>query len=590
MLRRIILPVSLAIFSLIGLNLGLYMRLSAEPVVISLELPYSEDFTTSDFLQYPRFGGDWDIRDESLVQISTSGFDLGTLIPLQIPAEQAYHFAANLRYIGGSMGGGIIFNSQNGQNRQQSQMARFNVDADKVWLIYGYFGDDSNFTGQGSAETSIASESADWQKLEVYVGQDSYSLAVNGAIIAQNIPLQYHGGTVGLVSSSSQVAFDNLLVETWDGSSSQSVVSAPTTVPTVPVEVTEIPAVANSANLLSDNFDNSSNNQSLWMPFSGQWQFVDGAFVQSQTDGYDLAAGYNQAFGDATVSINFRHLQGQGAGLLFKMEAPDKLQNSQLVRYVPDANYIMWGYFDANGGFQGQGSTEVPAALDASHNLTVSVQNGTYTVSLDGQVLIESVPVMTQGNYYGLVSALSSVAFDDFSVSNVSSVPTEQNPSLDMNAVNGDWEFGDNIIQHSTESLDYIAGTGIAAETFRVSVSITLPVDLPDAGAGLVFHMNGRDDIANGQMIRFGNGGSEIFWGVYDANRGFTGEGGAPLQLDWTNPHRLTLVVRTDSYDVLIDDTTLINNIPVQGSFGWIGLISYRGEVQFSDFALSMGQ
>lgn len=584
MLQKIILPVSIAIFSLIGLNLGLYLHLSAEPLTISLELPYSEDFNTADALQFPRFGGDWDIRDESLVQISTSGFDLGTLVPLEISAEQSYHFAADLRYIGGSMGGGIIFNSQNGQNRQQSHMARFNVDEGKVWLIYGYFGDDSNFTGQGSVETSIAPDNGDWQKLEVFIGQDNYSLALNSTIVAQNIPLQYRGGTVGLISSSSQLAFDNLLVEAWDGNNSQNLATP------IAAETTAAPILANPDVLLADNFDNASNGASLWMPFSGQWQFVDGSFIQSQTDGFDFAAGYNQAFGDATVSVNLRHLQGQGGGILFTMESPNALRNSHLVRYVPDDNYLMWGYFDANSNFQGQGSAEVPAPLDTIHNLSVSVQNGTYIISLDGQRISEAIPVMTNGNYYGLVSALSSVAFDNFSVSNASLLPAEASSNLDMNAVNGEWEFGETIIQRSTDTFDFIAGTGIAAEAFRVSVTISLPSDLPDSGAGLVFHMNGRDDIANGQMIRFGNGGDEIFWGAYDGNRAFTGEGGVPLQLDWTSPHRLTLVVRTDSYDVLIDEVALVNNIPVQGSFGWIGLISYRGEVQFSDFALSMGQ
>ena len=49
-------------------------------------------------------------------------------------------------------------------------MARFNVDGDKLWLIYGYYGDDSNFVGQGSAPLDV-----------LFPGGDGYRSLIEGA-------------------------------------------------------------------------------------------------------------------------------------------------------------------------------------------------------------------------------------------------------------------------------------------------------------------------------------------------------------------------------------------------------------------------
>jgi len=600
--RKTILPTLIAIILLVGFNLGLYVRLSAESSIDTVEFPYQDNFVTADILQYPSFGGDWDVRDETLVQISTTGFDLGIIVPMDISDEQAYSYSVDMRYLGGTMGGGLIFNSQNGRNRQQSHMVRFNVDDNRMWMIYGYFGDDSNFTGQGSVPLEITPDNADWQRPGVLVGVDSYAVTLNGDILVDDIPLEYFGGAIGLNTSASQVAFDNLVVEAWDNTgTTDTTIETPVEseiVATPVVTDTETVVATNDETVFVDNFDVEGDAASLWLPFSGEWQFVDGSFAQNQREGFDLGAGYNQAFGDVTVTTTFRHLEGQGAGILFNMQSPDSQWNSHMVRYVHDADFLFWGYFDETGTFNGQGSAEVATPGTESHTLRILNTGNSYSIFLDTQTIAENITVVQTGDYVGLVSAQSRVAFDSFNVSATDvvvqpeiEVTEEANTQpLNLNSVTGDWEFGDVIVQRSTETADYIAGTGIAAETFSISITIDLPDDIDDSGAGLVFHMNGREDISSGQMIRFGNGGSEIFWGVYDENAVFEGQGGAPLELDWSQPHRLTLNVRAETYDVLIDGETLVTDLPVRGEFGWIGLLSYRGEVTFSDFELSIGQ
>lgn len=599
--KRTLLPTLIALTLLVVFNAALYLRLSSNTVANTVPLPYVDDFTTSSVLEFPNFGGDWDIRDETLVQISTTGFDLGILIPTDIDSDLPYRYSVDMRYIGGSLGGGLIFNSQNGRNRQQSHMVRFNIEDDAVWIIFGYFGNDSNFTGQGSVPLNIAVDIPDWQSLGVLVNTDSYGVLYNGELIVEDVPLAYQGGAVGLITSSSQIAFDNLVVQ----SPADAIVTQASQAPLTPTPEPDITTTETSTTeiqtdtVFADAFDALGDEPSLWVPFSGEWEFVDGTFTQNQVDGFDFGAGYNQAFGDVTISTSFRHLEGQGGGIFFNMAVPDSQQNAHMVRYVHDDDFLFWGYFDETGTFTGQGSVAVPAPVTDSQTLTIINDGASYSVALNGVIIAPDIPIVITGDYVGLVTAQSRVAFDNFVIGTATTPIVDVSPestdianiqNLTLNSVSGDWEFGDAIVQRATEAVDYIAGTGIAAETFSVSVTINLPDDLDDAGAGLIFHMNGRDDISNGQMIRFGNNGSEIFWGTYRADGIFEGQGGAPVALDWSEAHRLTLNVRSDTYDVLIDDEILVTDLPVRGDFGWIGLVSYRGEVVFSNFALSIGQ
>jgi hypothetical protein len=48
-------------------------------------------------------------------------------------------------------------------------------------------------------------------------------------------------------------------------------------------------------------------------------------------------------------------------------------------------------------------------------------------------------------------------------------------------------------------------------------------------------------------------------------------------------------MVSRDSYSVLVDEATVARDIPLQSDGGWIGLLSFRGPVTFSDFNLRLG-
>ncbi|GAB4530057.1 MAG: hypothetical protein OHK0046_50400 [Anaerolineae bacterium] len=600
------LPLGLAALALLILNVGLYTRLAAAPEPPRFAFPYYEDFTTVSQMPYEEFGGDWDIRDASLVQLSTSGYDLTAFIPLEIAPEQPYAFEATLRYLGGSMGGGLLFNAQQTTARQQSHMARFNVDAGQMWLIYGYFGDDSDFIGQGSTLLPLAPNSPDVHRLRVQTTGEVYALYLDNTLLVENVPLYYRGGTVGFISATSQVAFDEIRVDV----PMDALVQPPVEV----VESTSIPAPTEAAPVdpvvtaetklvLADAFDNAEAGASLWRPISGSWQFENGVMVQQQTDGFDLSTIYQQPLNQPfTLRATFQHREGSGGGLLFNMPMPDSKSGGHMVRYVDNGDVMAWGYFDADGVFNGQGSAAVTPPGVSVHMLEVQISdNQTYTILLDGAELARDIPVVNPASpgYFGLTASLSRVAFDEVSVFNqdASSAPemTEvadvTTANIDAEAATGTWLVEGSIItQTDAELTDYIAGTGLAGEQFTISVTLTLPADLPDVGAGLIFHMDGRDDRRLGHMVRFGSGGRELFWGRYDAEGIFTGEGGIPLALPLGEPISLLLVVRAGSFDIHVNGNPVVEAIPIQRSAGWIGLVSFSGPVTFSNVNLQLGQ
>lgn len=588
------LPMGLAAAALAVLNVGLYTRLAAQPSAApALSLPYSTDYTTDELAVYSPLGGDWEIIDQSLIQLNTTGFDLGTHIPLDISADQPYFFEAQMRLVGGTSGGGLLFNVQQPGTRQQSHMVRFNVDGDQLWLIYGYFADDSNFTGQGSAALTIPPSNTDSHQLRVEVVGNTYALLLDGQIVAADVPVQYPGGAVGLVTAAAQVAFDDVRVD---------VLSAPSALePAVqaadPSVTPENPAITS---LFDETFQGGETANTNWAPISGTWQFEPGGYVQTQPDGYDYSSGYRQGVAAPyTLRTTFQHRTGAGGGVLFNMLQPDSKNGAYMVRYIPDTNVVAWGYFDASGSFQGQGSAAVAPPGTEAHILEVQAGTRGYSISLDGVSLVQGVPLMdtTGVRYIGLTSSLSTVAYQQVTVLGgepegelvlPTAIPI---PSLNVQGSTGSWTITDNLITQTTPDLtDFLAGTGVAAQRFSLSVDLLLPTDNAEAGGGLVFDMAGRDDPRGGTMLRLANGGSLIFWGQYDAATGaFRGQGSAPLSLTPGEWAAVKLDVHANSFDILVNGTLVAEALPRSSDTGWLGLLSFAGPVQFANIQLTLG-
>jgi len=587
-MKKTIIPIGVGLLVLVLFNIGLYSVLGVETSnsITIFSLPYTEDFADFDVNTYQNFGGDWDVRDEALVQINLTGLDLGTIIPMEIPDDQPYTFSTDIRWRGGEMGGGVLFNLQQTISRQQSHMVRFNVDGGNLYLIYGYFGDDSNFIGQGNVLLERSTDFDEWQQLKLEVNNAGYSILLDGEVLISGIPLEYQGGSVGFITSTSQIAFDNLVVE---AGVSEMTEIAEATSETIDDPTADTDTIAgdelNRTLFVNDSFEGVGG-ESIWIPISGNWVYQDSAFVQTQTEGFDLAAYYPQSFDNIYLKTILQHIEGAGGGVLFNMSQEGTHWDSHMVRYVEDGSVLAWGYFDIDGIFQGQGSQSVPLANNEIHILEIYSDGTTYDIVLDGETIATDISLNSTKGYVGLTASQSSVAYDAVEIYAFSDRASVLD---DVDTINGEWiSDGDTLIQISNETTDYIAGVGLAGEAYTMSVDIRLPIEPNNAGGGVVFHMDDRDNPTNGVMVRLADGGQGIFWGTYNVNGIFSGEGSRPLDVDTTEPIRLSVAVNQNNYTIQVNDELVAQDISLTQSQGWIGLISFRGGVEFSNLNISI--
>lgn len=601
--RTRFIPLLAILVVLAGLNAGLYGLLApekpSETPETSYALPFSENFDDPLSTEtWTLLGGDWEVQEAQLIQLNPLGYDLALTLPIEIPAEQPYAYDTQLQYMGGTMGGGIMFNLQQPTSRQQSHMVRCNVGEDALYVIWGYFNDASDFMGQGSTRLERLPEDNTPFRLGVQISPETYNITLDGQVIGADIPLEYRGGALGLTTSSSQVAFDNLQAAAWEPGTAV-VVEPAAPEPTQPATIPE-----REANWqFQDDFEGTIEGEAPWQFFAGDWAFENGTLIQRQPTGFDLGAGYIEAFAQYRYTVEFQHQAGAGGGVLFNMPTPNQRNGAHMARYFEDGSVLAWGYYDDTGAFNGQGSALVPAAGDTPHTLEIISKTETFDIVLDGDTIATDIPLVSTAGHIGLTASESIVVFDSIALTSLqaaapepTAAPTSQPENvntIEFSTPDGNWVIENGVInQLDTTLTDFVAGTGIAAEQFTVSVDILLPdpETHPDAGAGIIFHMAQRDDPANGSMTRFGSAGREIFWGNYDETGVFFGQGGSPLEATPETARNLALVVRQESFDILVDGESVVTDLPHNQSGGWIGLISYGGPITFTNFQLSLGE
>ncbi|MEZ4729872.1 MAG: hypothetical protein R3E79_22300 [Caldilineaceae bacterium] len=199
---------ALALVALIITN-GLLFLFYYGDTFTPLALPYQENFENLTRLDYRQFGGQWRLRDNTLVQTDPKDTDLLAVIPLALPSEQHYQFGVHMNILQGPKGGGLMFNLQHPDSRRQSHLVRFGNGDGKDYLVFGYFDENLQFIAQGSLPPPDITGGVE---LAVRVHDQTYDVLVNGHPQQLEIPLQYQGGHVALTTWFSSVAFDDLSV------------------------------------------------------------------------------------------------------------------------------------------------------------------------------------------------------------------------------------------------------------------------------------------------------------------------------------------------------------------------------------------
>jgi hypothetical protein len=335
-----------------------------------------------------------------------------------------------------------------------------------------------------------------------------------------------------------------------------------------------------------------------WKAFAGDWVFQDGHLLQRQIEGFDLGIVYSQSVQNFRYVTNFRLDQGLSAGVFFNLPQIDSKNGGHMVRYSDDGTGVFWGYFDGQGVFNGQGFAGTGTPGNGLHILEIQSAANTYSIALDGTLLGENIPLQSTQGYVGLTTSQSAATFEQVEILDLGTATgtAEQTAEATANllanstAISGEWvREANGIRQNLTEATDYFTGIGVLAEEYVVEVDVNLPTEFPDSGGGLLFHAPERDALPGAYMVRFGEGGKILFWGHYDAQGIFQGQGSVETNLKAGEAHHLTLIVRKGTFDVLVDSNPIIGDLPLDQPSGWIGLISYRGPVVFSNLRLMLG-
>jgi hypothetical protein len=147
------------------------------------------------------------------------------------------------------------------------------------------------------------------------------------------------------------------------------------------------------------------------------WSFTDQGYAQTELGKFDLATLLNRPLaGDFALRVNIKYLEGQmGGGIVFNAPKADSKNGAQMISYAGNGSYLQWGYFDSGGVFQFKGGANVPSGADGAwHALEVRVSGNSYSISLDGAVLAQDVPLdRPPGGHVGLLASTSHVLFDN---------------------------------------------------------------------------------------------------------------------------------------------------------------------------------
>jgi hypothetical protein len=383
----------LMIIAFVVLTTALISRLSPAPPV-RVSLPYSEDFTDSKRLGWNSINGSWEVTDGEMYQSRVVGTDLSIVSPVFIEPATPYRFEARTRRRAGDLGSGLVFNVRDGVG----QLIRFTTQKTGVYLMYGYFDESGQYQGQGSVLVGLSTENDGWHKLGVVVGPQHYYIELNDRIVTDSVALKYKGGAVGLTTTGTAASFDDLRVALLDNAEIAAFTSSQSAVP-VGLDLA-VPGVLRVVR--------------------GTWLARPPSTVtQADTNSVDfvVTTGINAERYEAAIEVSFpdddNDKVGRAGGLVFNMRDRKTLQQAQGVR-ITQSGAVEWGEFDVEGNFKAIGAASLEKPQAAAFLLSIKVLPETYTIYVDGVMIIEQPLPTKTGGWIGLFSTSGPVVFRKF--------------------------------------------------------------------------------------------------------------------------------------------------------------------------------
>lgn len=171
----------------------------------------SVDFANDASLgQWKAVSGSWGVEDGTYRQTETGQFDLVSYYATPISGD--YRISADVQWVSGNMGAGLVFNAPESGTKKGAHMISFAGNG--TYVQWGFFDGEGVFQYQGGTPIPATVADGAWHTLAVNVIGSTYSVSLDGVELGTNVPANGSaGGYAGLLVSTSDVRFDNVRIE-----------------------------------------------------------------------------------------------------------------------------------------------------------------------------------------------------------------------------------------------------------------------------------------------------------------------------------------------------------------------------------------
>ncbi len=151
--------------------------------------------------------------------------------------------------------------------------------------------------------------------------------------------------------------------------------------------------------------------------------------------------------------------------------------------------------------------------------------------------------------------------------------------------LSGDWIMEDGRLRQTNLS-GFDQAIVYVSRVFRTyALDVTLR-HTENSGGGVLFNMQSEDSLASSHLVRFESDGSALYWGYFDENGQFVGQGFAPITADLLQANRLVIKSHATDYEVWLNDLLLAENVPLHTAGGHVGLAVSQADVIYENISV----
>lgn len=172
-----------------------------------LEIPlaqFEDNFEDGEADGWQALTGDWQVINNEYHQLNLEEANARSVSPFQ---GDAYIVQSRIKYVEGAMEAGFYYNMAQPDTLAQSQSVGYTAQGEA--LQWGHFDEAGNFVPEGQADIPPSAD-GEWHTLQIAVAEGQVTITLDGQPVAENLPLTYSSGYVGLYANNGHAAFDDI--------------------------------------------------------------------------------------------------------------------------------------------------------------------------------------------------------------------------------------------------------------------------------------------------------------------------------------------------------------------------------------------